>query len=124
MPLGIEGSAADGTNGPHRGVRLFLFECGSKTVDEGVAVHLEEAGAVSYGVLVGDNQDRRASELGEDLADDNCHSRRKVVLEPLPENDVERTYPFKQVGEEFCDSIPNRSSVRGPAGGSWAWAFL
>ena len=61
MPLGIEGSAADISNGPYRAVRLFLFERGTKTVDAGVTVHVEGAGAVGYSVPVREDQNRRGT---------------------------------------------------------------
>ena len=99
MPLRIEGSDADISNGSHRAVRFFLFERGTKTVDAGVAVHVEGAGAVGYGVPVREDQNWWGSELGEDLAYDNFHSRRKVVLNPLPEKVGERAYPLGQVGQ-------------------------
>ena len=49
MPHEIEGSAGDIRNGSYRAVRLFLSERGTKTVDTGVAVYMEGAGAVGYG---------------------------------------------------------------------------
>ena len=64
----------------------------------GVVCH---AVAVGYGVPVREGQNRWGSELGEDLADDNFHSRRKHVLNPLPEKGGERADPFAQVGQEF-----------------------
>ena len=105
----IEGSAADISNGPYRAVRLFLFECGravrlflfecgTKTINTGVAVHAEGAGAVGYGVPVREDHNWWGGELGEDLANDNFQSRRKIVLRALPEKGVERTYPLGQVG--------------------------
>ena len=94
VPLEIEGSAADISNGPYRAVRLFLLERGTKAV---VAVHVEGAGAVDYGAPVRKDQRWWGSELGEDLTYDNFHSRRKVVLHPLPEKDGERAFPLGQV---------------------------
>ena len=55
-PLGIEASAADVSDGPHCAVRLFLFERSTKTVDARVAVHMEGAGSVGYGVPIGEDQ--------------------------------------------------------------------
>ena len=48
--LGIEGSAVDMRNGPYRAVRVFRHECGTKSVNAGVAVRMRGAGAVGYGV--------------------------------------------------------------------------
>ena len=83
VPLGIEGSAADISHGPYPGVRLLLFEHGTKTVDAGVAEHVEGAGAVGYGVPVMEDQNRWGSELGEDLADDNIIAGVKTYLTPF-----------------------------------------
>ena len=56
VPLGIEGSPADVCDGPHCAVRLLLFESSTKTVDARVAIHVEGAGAVGYGVTVGETE--------------------------------------------------------------------
>ena len=40
VPLRIEGSAADISNGPHCAARLLLFERSTKIVDARVAVHV------------------------------------------------------------------------------------
>ena len=81
------------------------------TVDTGVAVHVEGAGAVGYGVPVRTDQTRWASELGEDLAYNIYHSRRKDVLNPLPEKGGERASPFGQVGQAFA-IIPHAAHQR------------
>ena len=101
VPLGIEGRAPDTSNESYRAVRLFLFKRGPKTVGAGVAVHVEGAGAVGYGVPAREDQNRWGSELGQDLANDKFHSQRKDVLNPLPEKGGERAYPFGQVGQVF-----------------------
>ena len=101
MPLGIERSAADTSNGPYRAVRLFLVGRGTKPVDAGVAVHVEGAGAVGYGVPVREDHNRWGSDIGEDLADENSRSRRKDVLNTLPEKGGERADHFRQVGQEL-----------------------
>ena len=43
VPLGLESSAADISDGQHGAVRLLLFERSIKTVDSRVAAHAEGA---------------------------------------------------------------------------------
>ena len=63
---------------------------------------VEGAEVVGYGVLVREDQNRSSSELGEDLADDNFHSRRKDVFNPPAEKSGERANPFEQIGQEYA----------------------
>ena len=76
MPLGIEGSAPDVSDGPYSAAQLLLFERSAKTVDTRVAVHEEEAGAFGLGVPFG-------KALGENFAHDNVHGGRDSNLTPF-----------------------------------------
>ena len=76
MPLGIEGSAADISNGTYRADRLFLFERGTKTVDTGVAVH-------GYSVPLREDQSWWGSEIGNDLANKTSMAGVKSYLTPF-----------------------------------------
>ena len=75
---------------------MFLFESGTKTVDEGVAVHVEGSREPSgtYSVPVREDQHWQDSELGENLENDNFRGGRKNVLSPLPKKGGKRAYPF------------------------------
>ena len=79
----VEGGAADEDDRVDRAVRLFLFESGAKTVDDGVPVEAERAGVVGNGVPVRINQDRKGSEFVEDAPDDDFHFRGENELNTL-----------------------------------------
>ena len=72
-----------------------------QTVGTDIAVDVGGAGAVNCCVPVREDLNGWGGELGElgkNLAYANLHSRRKVVLDPLPEKGAGRANPLGQVG--------------------------
>ena len=65
VPLRIEISAADISNGPYRAIQLFLFNRGTRTVDAGVTLHAKGAGAFTYSAPVRQDKNWRSSEVVE-----------------------------------------------------------
>ena len=56
LPLRIEGSATDESDGPHGVVRPLLLKRRAKTVDDCVSVQVEGAGVVGHGVHDGEDR--------------------------------------------------------------------
>ena len=78
------GSVAYIGNGPHGAVGLFLRFRSAKTIDAGVAVHPQRAGAVLHGVPVGE-EDRWSGEFREHVTHDGFHARRERKFDALLE---------------------------------------
>ena len=55
-----------------------MFKRSPKTIDARVAVHVEGAGPVGHGVLVGEGQNWWSDKLGENFAHDNLHGWREL----------------------------------------------
>ena len=102
VPLRIEGSAADVSDGPHGATRLFLFKRSPETVDARVAVHTEGAGAVGHGVLVEKDQNWCSGKLGEDFAHDYFYGWRELTLDSRPEEGGNQADPLDQVTQEIA----------------------
>lgn len=67
---------------------LFLFERTTKTASVGVAVHMEQAGAVGDGVSVGEDDDELSGMFGEDVAHDLFHGGRKRKFDSFRSKEV------------------------------------
>ena len=88
MHLGIYSSAAYISDGPHSDVRLFLVERHTKPVDEDVALCVEGAGAVGYGISVGKRQKWCSDKLGENFVHDDVHDGVNSNLTPFLNREV------------------------------------
>ena len=90
------------SDGPHGAVRLLLLRCIAKTVDARVAVHVERAGAVGQGVLVGEDQKGAAASSARIFAHCCFHGWRELNLDSLLEGGRDRVDPPGQTTQEFA----------------------
>lgn len=90
----------------------------------GVAIQMEGAAAVGYGIPVGEDQNGRSGEFGENLAQNYLRDGPKIKLDPLPEKGGDRVNPLGQVAQELAIVPPHRPSGRGPALDNGAWSFF
>ena len=74
----------------------------SQIVDARVAVHVEEVGAVDYGVPVGEDQNWCSGKLDENFAHVCLHGGRELKVESLPEDGGDRADPLGQFTQEFA----------------------
>ena len=81
-------------------------KCNPKTIDARVTVHVEGAGAVGHGVLIGEDQNGWSSKLGENVTHDYFHGRRELKLDSLPEDGGDWADPLGQVTQEFAITTP------------------
>lgn len=73
IPGQLEAMIAGVCDGLHGAVWLFLLKHGAKSINDGVAVHVELATAVSDGLPVGEENDGRGGKLSEYPAHNDLH---------------------------------------------------